>query len=127
MGYDWLVKLAESYKNAESLGFRIKPSRIHGSGAFAARPYKKDDLIGKALIPIEEDPFTTKYERNLLGMMLNHSKHPNAGLARQDDGCYYVIILIDVDEDDELVLDYDKYFEQVQEEMERTGKSVYVI
>jgi hypothetical protein len=127
MVYDWLVKLAEAHKNPERLGFRIKPSRIHGSGAFASRPYKKDDVVGKALAIIEDDPFTTKYERNLLGMMLNHSSEPNACLQRLDDGCYYVVILIDVNDDDELLLDYDKYYEQMIGEMQDTGKSIYVV
>jgi hypothetical protein len=128
MGYDWLVKLAETHKNAHSLGFRVKPSRIHGSGAFASRSYKKDDVVGLALKVIQNDPFIAKYERNLLGLMLNHSREPNANFRKLDDGSFYVVIIVDdVPEDDELVVDYDEYFKQMQREMEDTGKSIFVV
>lgn len=126
MQYDWLAKTAALHKESNQLGFDVRPSKIHGQGVFAIKPMAVDEELGVALIPIEENGFQRVYERNRLGLMINHSSSPNSRLCRKDDG-YFLVIVVDIPQDEEVTVDYDDYYDQMQREMEDTGKSVYVI
>jgi hypothetical protein len=126
MKYDWLVRITSLHKEGEQLGFDIKPSKIHGEGVFSTQPMVANEIVGIALVPIEENNFQKVYQRNRLGLKINHSSSPNGRLCKRNDG-YFLIVIVDVPQDEEVTVDYDDYYKQMQQEIEDTGKSVYVL
>lgn len=82
--------------------FEIKTSPIHGVGAFSKDNFKKDDFINTHIYPLTNGyPYVTPFGRNL-----NHSNNPNAVSKKEEDGCYRVYALTDVNSGDEITLDY---------------------
>lgn len=89
--------------------FEVRPSPIHGDGAFSKVSLKKGDFVNTHMRP------GTKITR--FGRYLNHSYDPNALSQKKADGSYLVIAIKDIQPGVEITLDYTKNqeLEQPQE------------
>lgn len=102
--------------------YQIKKSDIHGFGAFSKEKFNKGEFINTHIFIYQDGkPYATKF-----GRMLNHSNTPNAISNKEDDGCYRVYALSDVNPGDEITLDYkvNKDLEQPEKHWSTEGVKV---
>jgi len=94
--------------------YEIKKSPIHGVGAFSKTKFKKGEFINTHIFPLIKggDLYVTSF-----GKKLNHSNTPNAISKKEQDGCYKVYALTDINPNDEITLDY-----KVNQDLEQPEK-----
>lgn len=78
-------------------------SDIEGNGLFASDEIPKDTNLGISHTLINDELI-----RLPLGGFINHSKEENCTLIQKDNN-FYLHTLRDIEVDEELVLDYNKY------------------
>lgn len=78
-------------------------SDIDGNGLFASDEISKDTNLG-----ISHKLIDNELIRLPLGGFINHSKEENCTLIQKDNN-FYLHTLRDIEVDEELVLDYNKY------------------
>ena len=95
----------------------ISKSKIHGSGLFAGKDYKKGDLIFEDLFPYSEkneilfNPIgKEKFNRYLLeeGKYINHcSRNKNMDIVTKDYISFSAVASRDINKREEIYADYD--------------------
>jgi hypothetical protein len=93
--------------------YEFRKSPIHGVGAFSKTKFNKGDFINTHILPHKNDKQVTAFGRNL-----NHSETPNAISKKENDGCYKVYALTDINPGDEITLDY-----RVNQDLEQPQKN----
>lgn len=84
--------------------YQVKSSKIHGKGTFARQTLNKNEDIGVGIdFYLGCIPFVTSE----FGSMINHSYCPNCYL-RYKNGKWYVSASKQIQEGDEILLDYRK-------------------
>ena len=118
--YEFLIKTAGE-------GVQLQPSKIHGTGVFATKPFGIGDKIGLVLEQTVNNPMEIVYQRTpVLGLYLNHQgAFSNAHLEKLGDN-WYLFAHMYIAEGDEITVDYDRYYKQLTLEFEITNKSVRV-
>jgi hypothetical protein len=109
---------------AEDL-WEIKKSKIEGSGVFAKKDFGSDQIIDVALVRVK-DSNKRIFERNVLGLYLNHNGPANAYLETIGDD-FYLIAFSFIKEGEEITVNYETYQKRIQQEQEVLGKEVLVI
>ena len=104
--------------------WEIKPSPIHGQGVFATRDFKNGETIGLLLKHIPSNIYI-QFKRTLLGRYVNHQPEANAELVKNGDD-YYLVCIKEVPVNTELVTDYAKYYDLMNDEQNESGKPVVV-
>ena len=108
----------------EASGWAVRPSKIHGHGVFTNKQLNNDDIIGLMLKGIKSISFA-KFRRTTLGRYVNH--HPEANVILQKHGNdYYLVANRSIEKDEELVTDYTKYYDLMNQEQEEQQKPVLV-
>lgn len=102
--------------------FEIKKSSIHGVGAFSKKDFKTGQFINIHILPLDNGNLKV----TAFGKKLNHSSKPNAISKKEDDGCYRVYALKDINSGDEITLDYtvNKNLEQPNKNWNNEGVTV---
>jgi hypothetical protein len=93
--------------------YEFRKSPIHGVGAFSKTKFNKGDFINTHILPHKNEKQVTAFGRNL-----NHSQTPNAISKKEEDGCYKVYALADINPGDEITLDY-----RVNQDLEQPQKN----
>ena len=91
--------------------FELKDSPIEGTGFFTTTSYKKGEFVGASLI---------KGYRTELGRYVNHSDKPNVMFDVVTDGAA-TIATRDIEEGEEIVVDYSAHYESQREVMNLNG------
>tara|TARA_R110000824_G_scaffold84172_1_gene210130 strand:+ start:3495 stop:6740 length:3246 start_codon:yes stop_codon:yes gene_type:complete len=84
--------------------YEFKKSKKHGLGSFATGNIKEGKRISLFLLDLlEEDP---TYQRTDICRLTNHSKFNNIELKEEKDGNFYVYATKDIQEGEELLINY---------------------
>ncbi len=103
----------------------IRPSPIHGMGAFAYEPLKTNTELGEALVVVSnKDPIT--FKRTFLSKFINHQEKPNIILCPKGDKFVW-ITLKEINPADELITNYKDYEFLIRRLSDLAGKSIKVI
>jgi SET domain-containing protein len=84
----------------------LKKSKLHGMGMIAARQIAAGYDLG--VTHVADDRFLHGQIRTPLGGFINHSSQPNCALTKdpEDDELTRLTTLREIEEDEELTLDY---------------------
>ena len=106
--------------------WKVGKSKIHGNGIFASEDISVGTDVGVSIPMIQDTPVVRTFHRNTFGLLVNDSKDPNAQTVKIGNDWHFVAIK-SIAEDEEIVVDYNQYMEQVELESFVTGKQVSVI
>lgn len=89
--------------------FITKKSKISGLGNFATKDINKNTNLGIGLEKVDDTGDPDKdYKRFDICVYTNHSDNPNLSYNKIDN-VYYFYVLRDIDKDEEMTIDYNKF------------------
>lgn len=106
--------------------WKVGKSEIHGNGIFATQNITPGTDIGVSIPMIRDTPHLRMFYRNTFGLLVNDSKIPNARTVKRGDDWHFTAIK-SIKENEEILVDYQEYLEQVELESFVTGKQVSVV
>lgn len=106
--------------------WKVGKSKIHGNGVFATQDIALGTDIGVSIPMIRDTPRLRMFHRNTFGLLVNDSKTPNAKTVKRGNDWHFVAIK-PIQENEEILVDYQEYLEQVELESFISGKQVSVV
>tara|TARA_Y100001973_G_scaffold63567_3_gene92996 strand:- start:5038 stop:8832 length:3795 start_codon:yes stop_codon:yes gene_type:complete len=101
--------------------YEFKESDRHGLGSFATENVGEGEMVGMYYLNITED--TPEYQRTDFCRLTNHSRHPNLRLE-EVDGNFYTVATEDIEEGEELFIDYNHVLETIVPRLSDNGRVI---
>jgi len=101
--------------------YEFKESDRHGFGSFATENVEDGEMLGMYYLNITED--VPQYQRTDFCRLTNHSRHPNLRLE-EVDGNFYTVATEDIEEGEELFIDYNHVLETILPRLGDTGNVI---
>tara|TARA_R110000851_G_scaffold166275_4_gene311542 strand:+ start:3029 stop:6835 length:3807 start_codon:yes stop_codon:yes gene_type:complete len=101
--------------------YEFKDSDRHGFGSFTTENVEDGEMLGMYYLNITED--VPQYQRTDFCRLTNHSRHPNLRLE-EVDGNFYTVATEDIEEGEELFIDYNHVLETILPRLGDTGNVI---
>jgi hypothetical protein len=106
--------------------WQVSRSSTHGNGIFAKENIFIGESVGDGITRVNENEVVINFERNVLGLMINHSEKPNVQCVMIDDDIHLVAIE-NIPEGEEIYVSYAQYEKFVDNYALETKKTVNVL
>jgi hypothetical protein len=104
--------------------YEFNDSSKHGIGSFASTHIEENDRVALYYLNLLNES-APEYQRTDFCRLTNHSSvHPNLSLVEEQDGNFYVYALRDIQENEELFINYFDVFEKILPALDEEGQVI---
>jgi hypothetical protein len=105
--------------------YEFKDSSTHGIGTFATKDINENDMVGLYYLNLLREQMTPQFQRTDFCRFTNHSQHiPNIVLKKEFDGNFYTHATREIQEGEELLIDYFDVYEQIMPSLGTHGEVI---
>jgi len=113
-------------EKAPADSYEFKDSTIHGLGSFATKEINENEQVGLYYLNLlSENENAPQYQRTDFRRFTNHSQHiPNIKLVENADGNIYTHATRDIQEGEEILIDYFHVFDVILPALKESGEVI---
>ena len=122
-----MLTFTEQTENTnQEIPYEFKNSSVHGLGSFATKEINENEQIALYYLNLlNENENAPQYQRTDFCRLTNHSQHiPNVSLVENKDGNFYTYAIRDIQEGEELLIDYFRVFESILPAIKEEGEVI---
>jgi len=110
----------------ERVSYEFKDSSTHGLGSFSTREINENEQVALYYLNLlNENENAPQYQRTDFCRFTNHSQHiPNVVLEENEDGNFYTYATRDIQEGEEILIDYFLVFESILPAIKEEGEVI---
>ena len=122
----WMKKQGHKSRKPITDSYEFKDSSTHGLGSFAKKEIKENEMVSLYYLNLlNENENAPQYQRTDFCRFTNHSQHiPNIVLIEKEDGNFYTYAMRDIQEGEELFINYFNVFESIIPAVKEEGEVI---
>ena len=122
----WMKKQGHKSRKSITDSYEFKDSSTHGMGTFATKDINENDTVGLYYLNLlNENKNAPQFQRTDFCRFTNHSQHiPNVALIKESDGNFYTYATREIQEGEELLVDYFDVYEQIMPSLGSYGEVI---
>tara|TARA_R100000008_G_C3587237_1_gene173452 strand:+ start:20 stop:4243 length:4224 start_codon:yes stop_codon:yes gene_type:complete len=122
----WMKKKGHKSRKPITDSYEFKDSSTHGLGSFAKKEIKENEMVSLYYLNLlNENENAPQYQRTDFCRFTNHSQHiPNIVLIEKEDGNFYTYAMRDIQEGEELLINYFNVFESILPAVKEEGEVI---